>query len=150
LNNFLHLQQALWQLAPPLTCTFLICITVSLLHKSIGNLTFKKKTALFFMSGVFGTSIGSIIGATESGEISTITTAIITLGSGYLTYLTSKEEKIDQAIKQLLPGGLVSLLLCMLISLFYMNEYLHPQSKTTHHTSHTKPAALSRMSPNLA
>lgn len=80
------------------------------------------------MAGIFGTSIGCIVGATESGEISTIITAIITLGSGYITYLTSKEKNIDVSIKQLLPGGLTALLLCMLTSLFYMRYYFYPST----------------------
>lgn len=76
---------------------------------------------IFLVFCSFGTTIGMFMGASRSDVVSSLLPPIITLISGYIVYLGSKD--LSDEIKTLIPGGVFVLLLSLLFSAYYMKAW---------------------------
>ena len=57
------------------------------------------------MFAIFGAAIGVFIGGAKESIVSTILPSLITLVTGYIAYLATKE--MDEEIKKNIPGAMI-------------------------------------------
>ena len=103
---------------------FFSAVTVILLscaYKRYAQCEFWKSSIVFLVFSTFGITIGMFMGASKSDIVSSLLPPVITLVSGYLAYLGSKE--LPEQIKVLIPGGVFALLVSLLYAAYYMKAW---------------------------
>lgn len=104
---------------------FVFCLTLVLplagVYKGYLQSPFWPSVMIFSVFCSFGSTIGMFMGASRSDIVSSLLPPIITLISGYVVYLGSKE--LPGEIKRLIPGGVFALLLSLLFSAYYMKAW---------------------------
>lgn len=101
-------------------CLFVI-VFLSYVYKKYIRCRFWRSSIVFGVFSAFGATIGLFVGASKSDIVSSLLPPIITLISGYLAYLGSRDLPVK--IKALLPGGVFALLVSLLYSAFYMKSW---------------------------
>ena len=103
---------------------FFGAVTAALLsgaYKRFAQCEFWKSFMIFSVFSAFGITIGMFMGASKSEIVSSLLPPIITLISGYLAYLGSKE--LPDQVKVLIPGGVFVLLVSLLYAAYYMKAW---------------------------
>jgi len=121
LDGFIAAQVALTILLP----VFVFSIVFTFLFAFLYSFYIKSKRykimVMFLVFSLFGGTIGIFIGGSKAAIVSSILPPIITLISGYLVFVVSKE--LSTEIKALLPGAVIVLLVTLLFSAFYMKSW---------------------------
>jgi len=108
-------------LTPIVSFCIVVCIVLLCVYKSLGINNLYKGLAISLMFAIFGAAIGVFIGGAKESIVSTILPSLITLVTGYIAYLATKE--MDEEIKKNIPGAMIMFLISLLFSSFYM-KYL--------------------------
>ena len=103
-----------------------LAAAVTLLYAKLSATEIFRRYGFIAMFAFFGATIGTFLGGSEEAEFSAILNALVTLASGYIAYVTSKD--LPEEIKVLVPGALTCLLVSILFSNFYIRFFLHPPS----------------------
>jgi len=120
-GNFNAAWYALGILLPPMTFGVVLVIGLSAVFKKYLGVLYMQSTTILAVCWSFGMTIGLFMGASKSDIVSSLLPPIITLVSGYIVYLGSKELSSD--IKRLIPGGVFVFLMCLVFSAYYMKAW---------------------------
>ena len=125
MNNIITNFKAAWfaieVLMPVGVFCLLLVFILSWVYKKYIHCRFWRSGIIFGMFSAFGSTIGMFMGASKSEIVSSLLPPIITLISGYLAYLGSKDLPVN--LKVLIPGGVFVLLVSLLYSAFYMKSW---------------------------
>lgn len=117
--------KAAWYAVEILLPVAVFCVGLILLlswvYKKYIRCRFWRSGVVFGVFSAFGTTIGMFMGASKSEIVSSLLPPIITLISGYLAYLGSRD--LPAKLKALIPGGVFVLLVSLLYSAFYMKSW---------------------------
>lgn len=119
--NFKAAWYALEILIPVIASNLLLILLLSCAYKKYVRCRIWRSTLFFSVFAAFGTTIGMFMGASKSEIVSSLLPPIITLISGYLAYIGSRD--LPNKIKVLIPGGVFILLVSLLYSAFYMKSW---------------------------
>ena len=119
--NFKAAIYALKILLPAFVFALFLVLSLAGAHKAVQQTPFWPGVMIFALFSSFGTTIGMFMGASRSDVVSSLLPPIITLVSGYIVYLGSKE--LSATVKIFIPGGIFILLLCLLFSAYYMKAW---------------------------
>lgn len=120
-SNFKAAIYALEILLPVFVFGLVLVLSLSGAYRRYLQTTFWPSAMIFMVFCSFGTTIGMFMGASRSDIVSSILPPIITLISGYIIYLGSKD--LSNEVKKLIPGGVFVLLLSLLFSAYYMKAW---------------------------
>ena len=121
LANFKAAWYALEILVPVALFDLVLIAFLAFVYKKYFRCRVWRSVIVFSTFAAFGTTIGMFMGASKSDIVSSLLPPIITLISGYLAYLGSRELPIK--IRALIPGGVFALLVSLLYSAFYMKSW---------------------------
>jgi hypothetical protein len=110
--------KALSLLTPVVLINGILVIFITWLYFIYANSVIWRTAMAVAMFSTFGATIGMFMGASASPIVTSILPPVITLISGYLALIASKDMPTE--IKIVIPGALVALLLSLLFSAFYM------------------------------
>lgn len=107
--------------------SFLFSIIYAVFHRelnptNISKTTFFMTCFLVFLSfSIFGSTIGIFIGASKNSIVKDILPIIITMITGYFTYITTNNQNgVPSWILTLIPAIVLLILLNLVLSAFYM------------------------------
>jgi predicted neutral ceramidase superfamily lipid hydrolase len=121
ITNFNAAIYAFKILIPVFTFGLGIVLFLAGAYKGYKQTPFWSSAMVFAVFGTFGATIGMFMGASRSDIVSSLLPPIITLISGYIVYLGSKD--LSEQIKTLIPGAVFVLLLSLLFSAYYMKAW---------------------------
>ena len=119
--NFKAAWYAVEILIPVTVFCLLLILFLSFVYKKYIRCRIWRSAIVFGVFSAFGATIGMFMGASKSDIVSSLLPPIITLISGYLAFLGSKDLPLK--IKALIPGGVFALLVSLLYSAFYMKAW---------------------------
>jgi len=119
--NFKAAWYAVEILIPVAVFCLVLMLFLSWVYKKYFRCRFWRSAIVFGVFAAFGTTIGMFMGASKSEIVSSLLPPIITLISGYLAYLGSRD--LPDKLKALIPGGVFMLLVSLLYSAFYMKSW---------------------------
>ncbi|MCI5145608.1 MAG: hypothetical protein D3923_08765 [Candidatus Electrothrix sp. AR3] len=119
--NFKAGVYALKILIPTFIFDIILVLSLACAHKGYKQTPFWSGLMIFSLFSVFGTTIGMFMGASRSDIVSSLLPPIMTLISGYIVYLGSKD--LPDEVKIFIPGGIFILLLSLLFSAYYMKAW---------------------------
>ncbi len=119
--NFSAAIYALKILFPVFVFGLMIVLALAAAYKAYQKSAYWSSAMIFLVFCCFGTTIGMFMGASRSDIVSSLLPPIITLISGYIVYLGSKD--LSEKVKALIPGSVFVLLLSLLFSAFYMKSW---------------------------
>jgi predicted neutral ceramidase superfamily lipid hydrolase len=108
-------------LAPVFVFGLTLVLFIAGAYKAYKKTPFWTCAMVFAVFGIFGVTIGMFMGASRSDIVSSLLPPIITLISGYIVYLGSKD--LSDQMKELIPGAVFVLLLSLLFSAYYMKAW---------------------------
>lgn len=117
-NNMNAAVSALLLLTPVLVMCGTLVSVIAILYYKFAKIELWRTAIAVSMFATFGATIGMFMGASASPVVTSILPPVITLISGYLAFTMSKD--MPPEVKIIIPGALVSLLLSLLFSAFYM------------------------------
>ncbi|TOM02820.1 hypothetical protein CGH85_23295 [Vibrio parahaemolyticus] len=119
--NFEAALYAVEILIPITVFCLVLVVAVSFGYRAYTTFDFFQSTLIFSVFSAFGTTIGMFMGASKSEIVSSLLPPLITLVSGYLAYIGSKD--FSDNIKCSIPGGVLVLLISLLYAAFYMKSW---------------------------
>ena len=119
--NFSAAAYALKILCPVFLFAALVVCCLALMHRRWPETSFFFCLLIFAVFAAFGATIGMFMGASRSDIVSSLLPPIITLISGYIVFIGSKD--LSPPIRVIVPCAVLALLVCLLFSAYYMKSW---------------------------
>lgn len=109
----------LTELSPPVMLSALSAVALGwwVSRFTIGRERFPRAVALCLMFGLYGTTLGHIIGAARESQASHAISTLVTVVSGYFGYAISKE--LPPRLKAMIPAAVICFLISLMFSLMF-------------------------------
>ncbi|ELB2904307.1 hypothetical protein [Vibrio parahaemolyticus] len=123
MNDYLMIAKStLLELSIPISGSILLAISLGILASfiSIGSRHTSRVVMLCIMFGLYGVVLGFFIGASKDSIVRDGFSSIVTIASGYLTFLMSKD--LSSRYKVMIPYALICFLISLIVSATFLSK----------------------------